>query len=193
MTKLLTVLPLAMMTTACVPAAYLRQGMPPGYAGGAMYGPATRYQPAALPIGRWDNVMMLGRGTAVQVLMMDGAIATGRLVAADSASLRLRVASGEVELASDEVMRIDRVDAAGSAVSDAAKGAAFGAGVVGVLGLVAGQVPPARLFAAGGISGAYSNVQLGSLSRGASTIYLASAVAPGMPAAAQWGPRRVPR
>jgi hypothetical protein len=193
MTKVLAVLPLAMMTVACVPAGYPRQRMPLGYAGGAMYGPAARYQPAPLPIGRWDNVMMLGTGTSLQVLMMDGGIATGRMVAADSASLRLRVASGEVELASEEVMRIDRVDAAGSAVRDGAKGAAFGAGFVGVLGLMTGHVPPARVFAAGGIAGAYHNAQLGAVARGASTIYLAPAVAPVPPAAAQWTPRGVPR
>jgi hypothetical protein len=193
MPKLLAVLTLVTMTTACVPAAYPRQWMPPGYAGSAMYGPAARYQPAALPIGRWDNVMMLGPGTPVQVLLMDGGIATGPTIAADSSMLRLRVASGEVELASEKILRVDRLEASGSVVRDGAKGAAFGAGFVGVLGLVAGQVPPARLFAAGGISGAYHNAELGAAARGAATIYLAPAVAPVAPAAAQWTPRGVPR
>jgi hypothetical protein len=194
MTKILAVPTLAMMTTACVPAAYPRQPMAPGYyAGGAMYGPAARYQPAALPIGRWDNVMMLATGTSVRVLLMDGGIATGRMVAADASKLRVRVASGEVDLASERIMRVDRLETSGSVVSDGAKGAAFGAGFVGVLGLMAGRVPPARVFAAGGISGAYHNAELGAAARGPATIYLAPAVAPVAPGAAQWTPRGVPR
>ena len=192
MTKLLAVLPLAMMTTACVPAAYPRQRTPPGYARGALYGPSARYQPAALPIGRWDNVMLLGRGTSVQVLLMDGGIATGRMVAADVSTLRLQVASGEIELASEKVMRVDRLEAPGSVVRDGAKGAAFGAGFVGVLGLMAGRVPPPRVFAAGAIAGAYHNAELGAVG-GAATIYLAPAVAPVPPAASQWTPRGGPR
>jgi hypothetical protein len=192
MKKLLAVLSLATITTAC---AYPLQPAPPGsgYPGrAAMYGPPMApppYQPTVLPIGRWDNVMMLAAGTAVQVLRTDGGIATGHVVGADSTSLRLRVASGEVELASGDVMRIDRVGGVSSAVSDGAKGAALGAGAVGVLGLIAGHVPPARLFAAGAIAGGYQNVELGIASRRAATIYLAPAVAPARPAGAQLNAR----
>ena len=129
MRKLLVVLPWALIATACVPAAYLGQQMPFGYpAAGASYGPAVRIQEAAPPVGRWDNVMMLAVATPVQVLRMDGGIATGRVVAADNSTLRLQVASGEVELAAAEVMRVDRLEGAGSVVRDGAKGAAVGAG-----------------------------------------------------------------
>ena len=194
MMKLLAVLPCVVIAAGCVPAAFPGHQMAFGYpAAGAAYGPTVRLQEAAPPIGRWDNVMMLATGTSVQVLRMDGGVASGRVVAADSSMLRLRVASGEVELAAGEVMRVDRLEGAGSVVRDAAKGAAVGAGAVGVLGLVAGQVPPARLFAAGGITGAYSNAELGISARGASTIYLAAAVAPRVPPAAQWAPKGVSR
>jgi hypothetical protein len=158
-----------------------------------MYGPAARYQLTALPIGRWDNVMMLGAGTSVQVLTMDGGMATGQVIGADSSRLRLRVASGEVDLASEDVMRVDRLEGSRSMVSDGAKGAAFGAGAVGVLGLIIGHVPPARLFAAGAIAGAYNNVELGAVARGGATVYLAPAAAPGSPGAAQWRRGGMPR
>jgi hypothetical protein len=69
-------------------------------------------------------------------------------------------------------------------VKDGAQGAAFGAGVVGVLGLIAGHVPPPRLFAAGAIIGAQQNIELAGLTRGASTIYLAEAAASAVVAAA---------
>jgi hypothetical protein len=89
-------------------------------------------------------------------------------------------------------MRVDRL-AGGtrSAVKDAARGAAFGAGVVGVLGLIAGHAPPARVFAAGAIIGAEQNVELGSLARGATTIYLAEGAVPAAlaPPAARVAPR----
>jgi hypothetical protein len=152
-------------------------------------GPALSYPLPALPIGRWDNVMMLAAGTPVQVLLMDGRIATGLVRGADSASLTLKVASGDIELASARVMRVDRLAAPQSAVKDGARGAAFGAGVVGVLGLIAGKVPPARLFAAGGIVGAYNNVEVGAATRRNAVVYLAPQAAPNVPAAAQSGQR----
>jgi hypothetical protein len=193
MKKLLAVLPVAMMMTACAPAMYPQQWAPPGYPSrGATYGPSARFQAPALPIGRWDNVMMLATGTSVQVLLRDGGLASGQVIAADSGQLRLRVASGEVDLESREVMRVDRVEGPASVVSDGARGAAFGAGVVGVLGLITGHVPPPRLFAAGAIVGAYNNVEQ-TADRGVATVYLAYGVAPGSPAAAQWTPRGVPR
>jgi hypothetical protein len=196
MKKLLAVLFLAANTTGCATAGYPYQQLPPGYPGRALYGPPPApisYQPPVLPIGRWDNVMMLASGTAVQVLLMDGGVATGRVTAADSTSLSLRVASGDVELAAGKIMRIDRLEGAGSAMKDGAKGAAFGAGVVGVIGLIAGRVPPPRLFAAGGIIGAYKNVELGAMARRNAMIYLAPALASGAQAAPQLGQRVVSR
>ncbi len=137
MTKLLAPITLAILTTACATAGYPMQQMPPDVSGKAnvratAMAAQAGYQLPVLPIGRWDNVMMLAAGTPVQVLLMDGGVATGLVHAADSTSLSLKVASGEVELASTRIMRVDRLASADSAVKDGARGAAFGAGVVGV-------------------------------------------------------------
>ena len=179
MKKLLLIVPLIALTAGC---AYPVQSLPGAYAGQRpMYPPTPgpQFNLAALPIGRWDNVMMTAVGTPLLVLMMNGTTASGEVVAATNDTLRLRVASGEVDLAAADVMRVDRLTGgARSAVKDAARGAAFGAGVVGVLGLIAGHAPPPRVFAAGAIIGAQQNVELSGLARGASTIYLAEAAAP---------------
>jgi hypothetical protein len=179
MKKLLLMVPLIGLTAGC---AYPVQSLTGSYAGQRpMYPrmPGPQFNLASLPIGRWDNVMMTAVGTPLLVLMMNGTTATGEVVAATNDTLRLRVASGEVTFAAADVMRVDRL-AGGtrSASKDAARGAAFGAGVVGVLGLIAGHAPPARVFAAGAIIGAEQNVEFGSLARGATTIYLAEAAAP---------------
>ena len=179
MKKLLLMVPLIGLTAGC---AYPVQSLTGAYAGQRpMYprAPGPQFNLASLPIGRWDNVMMTAVGTPLLVLMMNGTTATGEVVAATNDMLRLRVASGEVDLAAADVMRVDRL-AGGtrSAVKDATRGAAFGAGVVGVLGLIAGHAPPPRVFAAGAIIGAQQNVELSGLARGASTIYLAEAAAP---------------
>ena len=192
MKKLLLMVPLIGLTAGC---AYPVQSLPGAYAGQRpMYprAPGPQFNLASLPIGRWDNVMMTAVGTPLLVLMMNGTTATGQVVAATNDTLRLRVASGEVDLAAADVMRVDRL-AGGtrSAVKDGARGAAFGAGVVGVLALIAGQAPPARVFAAGAIIGAEQNVEFGSLARGATTIYLAEGAVPAAvaPPAARVAPR----
>ncbi len=177
MRKLLAVVPVLMLATACVPAAY-RQRVPYGHPGAGVYGPSFRYDLPVSPVGRWDNVMMLAAGTPVQVLLMNGGVGSGGFVTADSSHLRIRGASGEVDFAAADVMRLDRLPG-GSIASDAGKGAAFGAAAVGVLGLIVGHVPPPRVFAAGAISGAYQNAQLGRLDDRQMTIYLSPAVAPG--------------
>jgi hypothetical protein len=184
MKKLLLIIPFMGLTVGC---AYPVQSLP-GYSGQRPMYPRTpgpQFNLASLPIGRWDNVMMTAVGTPLLVLMMDGTTATGNVVAATSDSLRLRVASGEVELAAADVMRVDRLSGgARNVVKDGARGAAFGAGVVGVLGLIAGHMPPPRLFAAGGIVGAHQSIELAGLARGSSTIYLAESAVPGVAAAA---------
>jgi hypothetical protein len=82
-------------------------------------------------------------------------------------------------------MRVDRLSGGTrNVVKDGARGAAFGAGVVGVMGLIAGHVPPPRLFAAGGIVGAYQSIELAGLARGSSTIYHAESAVPAVAAAA---------
>ena len=148
---LLMILVVAVSSTACAP----------------VYGiPARSYPrpaPAALAVdvtGRWDNVMMLPPGARVHVLLMDGARVEGPIVSAASGAVKLAVAAGEVEIAADRVARIDRTagsDGIGRGLSDAA----HGAGLVGVLGLLAGRVPPARVFAAGAILGAEGSIHAG--------------------------------
>jgi len=178
MKKLVLILPMIGLTAGCVYPAQSLSGYPrqrPMYPRAA--GP--QFDLASLPVGRWDNVMMTAVGTPLLVLMKNGTTASGDVVSATSETLRLRVASGEADLAADEVMRVDRLSGgARSVVKDGARGAAFGAGVVGVLGLIVGHVPPPRLFAAGAIVGAEQNAQLGSLARGSVTIYLAEGAIP---------------
>jgi hypothetical protein len=183
-TLLLIVVPLAALTTACVPATYSRT-LPDHYsryAAGPAYD-ATRFSPAPPPIGRWDNVMMVAAGTPVQVLLMNGGLASGQVVSADNRTLRLGAASGVVEIAAADVMRVDRVEGSmgDGVLRESARGAAFGAGVVGVLGLVTGRVPPARHFLAGGIVGGYNQAMLAGAQRGPVTIYLAAAAVPVVP------------
>ena len=143
------------------------------------YGPQVNL--AAPPIGRWDNVMMTAVGTRLFVLMMNSDTASGEIVTASDDNLRLHVAAGVVDLPASRVMRVDRITTGRDVVKDGARGAAFGAGVVGVLGLIAGHVPPVRLFAAGGIVGADQNVQNSFAAKGA-TIYLARGAMPSHPA-----------
>jgi hypothetical protein len=192
MKSLLVIVPCAALAAGCaVPIQTLAGAYPGGYvnpyAQRPMYprpvGPQVNLA-ASLPIGRWDNVMMSAVGTPLLVLMMNGTTANGALVAATSASVRLHVAAGDVELQAADVMRVDRLSGgAGDVVKDGARGAAFGAGVVGVLGLIAGHVPPPRLFAAGGIIGAEQNIEVAKLARGSTTIYLAESAAPQVAAA----------
>jgi hypothetical protein len=188
MRKFLLIVPLLGVAAGCV---YPAQSLSAGYPGQRPIYPrpvGRQFGMAALPIGRWDNVMMSGVGTPLMVLMMNGTTAFGEVVSATSDTLRLRVASGELEIAASEVMRVDRlVGRAPDAVKDTARGAAFGAGVVGVLGLITGHVPPARLFGVGAIVGGYQNHELAGLARGAATIYLAEAAVPAAAAAAEAG------
>jgi hypothetical protein len=186
--RIVVVVSLTLVTTACSPVGY-----PVGSAFNSYshrrIGP-TYEVPAPLPVGRWDNVMMLPVGAIVQVLLIDGSRPAGTIVSAAVDRVRIHTASGDVELPSRDVMRIDRpVGPMRSGVQDGARGAALGAGVVGVLGLIAGRVPPPRLFLAGGIIGGYQNVEQNRLSGGASIIYLAPSVSPGWRPAAQYPPR----
>ena len=192
MKRLGVMLPLLLLTTGCV---YPSTATVGGYAGQRpmyprSYGPQV--QLGYLPVGRWDNVMMTAVGTPLFVLMMDGGTASGEIVSSTIDNLRLHVASGEVDLAASEVMRVDRLRGGNRGlVKDGARGAAYGAAVVGVLGLMVGIVPPAHLFAAGGIIGANQNVQDSLAARGATMIYLARGIVPSGPGP-QPGTRQIP-
>jgi hypothetical protein len=181
MKKLLCLVPLSILISGCVAAGYPMAQGPAGYpVRPAAYPRPMRFQAGGLPIGRWDNVMMLAPGSTVQVLMADGAVATGAVSGASIGSLRVRVASGDVDLAATDVMRVDRLKAPGaSAVRDGVEGAAWGAGIVGVAGLIVGRMPPPRLFAAGAVIGANQSIQFGRMGPDSVTIYLSPAVATG--------------
>lgn len=130
--------------------------------------------PPPSPVGRWDNVMMLEPGTPIRILRMDGTRADGRFHSASPTVLR--VADGETPLAIPyaDVARVDRLAHFGGEMqAEAARGAAVGLGAVGVLGLIAGRMPPPRLWAAGAIVGGYSGAQGQRHAAGPGTIYLA--------------------
>jgi hypothetical protein len=121
--------------------------------------------------GRWDNIMMLPKSARIHVLRMDGTQAEGEIVSASATALKLMVAAGEVEIPADEVARIDHLS--GSARKrQALSGAAHGAGFVGFLGLLAGEAPPPRLFAAGALAGAEAGYHAGAPG-GPRAVYLA--------------------
>lgn len=200
MKKLLAVMvvmvPTALLTSACVPATYLPRSPYSGHwAAHPPHAPAPAPANTPLPIGRWDNVMMLEVGTPLQVLTLDGIVTSGSYVAATGAMLRVRAGSTEREIEAAQVMRVDRLAGAGarSGVQAGTKGAALGAGVVGVLGLIVGRVPPPRLFLAGAIAGAAQGVQAAQWQRGSTMIYLAPVVTTVGPQATPGTPRSNPR
>jgi hypothetical protein len=173
----------AVVTTACVPMYGAgMHGMPSAYAyRPPAYGPSVSIA-AGTPVGRWDNVMMLPQGTSIEVLTADGQRTTAAFVSATNASVRVQSTAGEADIPAETVIRIDRwyggPAGARSVARDAAKGAAVGAGAMGVLGLLAGVAPPARVVAAGAITGAYSHAEAGRAMRTTVTVYLASSVVP---------------
>jgi hypothetical protein len=187
-TRIVVMLSLTLVTTACSPAGY-RAGTPFNSQGARLIGP-TYDVPAQPPFGRWDNVMMLPAGAMVQVLLMDGSLAAGPIVSAAADRVRIHTASGDVDVPFTNVMRIDRQVAPGSALQDGARGATFGAAVVSVLGLMAGRIPPPRLFLAGAVVGAYETVELRRLAGQGRIVYVAPPVtSSGWRPAAQYRPR----
>jgi len=170
MKKLMMILIPVMLTTGCAPGLYTAAAM-------------TRPRPAARihverpaeppPVGRWDNVMMLEPGTPVKVLTMDGTVVTGRFLTANTVTLRIESAQ-TTSLAVANVMRVDRLGTApGIVAREGAKGAALGAGVAGVIGLLVGVAPPPRVFAGAAVIGAYQGAAGAAGIPGPGTIYLA--------------------
>ena len=123
--------------------------------------------------GRWDNVMMLPKEARIRVLQMDGVQAEGEVVSVAATALKLRTAGGEFEIAAEQVARIDRVGSS-RVIRSALSGAAHGAGAVGLLGLIVGDMPPARLFAAGAIAGGEAG--LNARPGGDQTVYISPRV-----------------
>ena len=180
MKKLLGLVPLSIILSGCAVTAYQTGPVPGGYPPPRpMYPQPAPFQPGPSPIGRWDNVMMLAPASRVQVLMADGTIATGPVVGASTTSLRLSVASGDLDLPVADVMRVDRLKAPASGVRDGAVGAAWGVGVVALTSLVLRRMPPPQWVAAGAIVGANEGVQIGRMGPDLLTIYVSPAVASG--------------
>lgn len=157
-------------TTACSPAFYAAAGLaPPHHRQVHIINTA----PAPSPVGRWDNVMMLEPGTPLKVLKSDGTVVTGRFLASNIGTLRL---DGMDAIAMVDVMRVDRAGTApGILAKEGVKGAALGAGVAGVAGLIFGVTPPPRVFAGTAIVGAYQGAAQAAGTPGPGTIYLAPA------------------
>ena len=175
------------LTTACVPAAYSLAAASRHRRESIHHTALTA--PPPLPIGRWDNVMMLELHAPVKVLMTSGGVTTGEFIAANVSTLRIGTATGEVVVAATDVMRVDRLAGSGSEqiAREGAKGALLGAGAVGLAGLLVGHVPPPRLFAGGSILGAYYGATAAATVPGPGTVYLAPSVAPTPAPAGQSG------
>jgi hypothetical protein len=122
-------------------------------------------------VGRWDNVMMLPERERVHVLFMDGGRAEGEIVSASAIALKLAVAAGEIEIAVENVARVDRT-ATSDGVRRGLRAALHGAGGIGVLGLLTGHSPPARQYAAGAILGAEAGIH-SQIPSGSRTVYVA--------------------
>ena len=181
--RLIPLFPLIVVVGGC---AYPTASLSNGYAGQSPAPPrpySVQLNFAAVPVGRWDNVMMTAVGTRLFVLMRNGDTTTGEIVSATDDNLRLRVSATEIDLRASEIMRVDRIVTDRDVVKDGARGAAYGAAFIGVLGLILGHVPPVRAFAAGGILGASQGVQDSLASRRATIIYIARGIVPPGPAA----------
>jgi len=188
MKKALMIIPFAAAATtaACVPMyGGALNGVTPAYPyRPAVYGPSMPI-PTGSPVGRWDHVMMLPRGASIEVLTADGQRTAAAFVTATNSIVRVHTDAGETEIAADTVIRVDRwyggPAGAASVARDAGKGAAVGAGAIGVLGLLVGAAPPARVVAAGAIAGAYNSAETGRAVRRTITVYLAPSIAGGRP------------
>jgi hypothetical protein len=164
MKKLCLMGAVAMLTAGCSPLLY-----PGAYS----YPAVGRARPAAaspsLPVGRWDNVMRLPRLAMIDVLTRDGFPTVGGFSGADAVSVRVDVGGTQLEIARDQVIRIDLVAPPGSHVGAAVRGAVGGA-VLGAgaallfAGIIGGEAwpPPGPLVrvgaAHGGVTGAASAI-----------------------------------
>ncbi len=177
MKKWVLVLTAAMATAACAPGMFSvpARGHPLRPHDDR---PLAQVEP--VPIGRWDNVMRLPRGSTVDVLTADGAANVGATLGSDVSSVRLVVDSVERRIDRRDVVRVDLVDLAGSEMRGvarkAARGALLGAGFAALLsGVVGGEAwpPPAPLLRGGAAIGGVGAGQAELLRRAGRLIYLA--------------------
>lgn len=176
MKKLIPTIAMACLTAGCAPLMYSGPygRMPP-----PQYG-QRRPNVEAVPIGRWDNVMRLPRGSSIDVLTNDGAANVGLIAGSDAQSVRLQVDGADVRIARADVVRVDLVDLAGwdsgAVARKAARGALVGVGMVGLItGVLGGELwpPPAQAVRAGVALGAVGAGQAEATRRTPRMIYLA--------------------
>ena len=168
MRNALMLLVVAGMNVGCAP---LHAGAPPYAAARSYVRPVPAPVSSMEVVGRWDNVMMLPARSRVHVLLLDGGRAEGDIVAASPTVLKLTVAAGEIEIAVENVARVDRT-VTSDGVRRGLRGALHGAGAVGVIALLTGHTPAARQYAAGAILGAEAGIHSPAPS-GSQTVYVA--------------------
>jgi hypothetical protein len=172
MRKAIVIVLAAITTTGC---AHL--GYPGLYARRSV---AVRPLPPPLPIGRWDSVMRLPRGSTVDVLSMDGETFVGPVAGVDGAAVRVIVQGVEQRIPRAEVLRVDLVDLPGSEVGAIAKRAGVGAALgVGAAALIAGVIgghawpPPGALLRGGAAIGGLAGGEAALAARQGRLVYLA--------------------
>jgi hypothetical protein len=136
--------------------------------------------PPPMPIGRWDNVMRLPRGSVVDVLSMNGEAFVGPVTGIDGSAVRVVVRGVEEHVSRADVLRVDLVDLPGSEAGAVAKrvglGAAVGVGAAALIGGVIGGAawpPPGALLRGGAAVGGLAGGEAALAARQGGLIYLA--------------------
>jgi hypothetical protein len=175
MRKGIVVVLAAVTTTGCSP--LLQRGLY-GTARPSIMAPAPL--PPALPIGRWDSVMRLPRGSVVDVLARNGDAFVGSVSGVDGFAVRMIVQSVETEIRRADVLRVDLIDLPGSEVREVARGAGLGAALgLGAAAVIAGVIggsawpPPGALLRGGAAVGGLAGGQAALTARQGGLIYLA--------------------
>ena len=151
-----------------------------------LHAPARRpiVAPAPLasssPIGRWDLVMRLPRGSVVDVLSMNGEALVGPVSGVDGFAVRVIAQGVEQQIPRADVLRVDLIDLPGSEVREAARGAGLGAALgVGAAALISGVIggsawpPPGALLRGGAAIGGLAGGEAALAARQGGLIYLA--------------------
>jgi hypothetical protein len=141
---------------------------------------APRPLPPPVPIGRWDSVMRLPRGSIVDVFSMNGEASVGPIAGVDGSAVRVVVRGVEEQIPRADVLRVDLVDLpgseAGAVVKQAGLGAAVGVGAAALIaGVIGGQAwpPPGALVRGGAAIGGVAGGQAVLAARQGRLIYLA--------------------
>ena len=136
--------------------------------------------PPPMPIGRWDSVMRLPRGSVVDVLSMNGEAFVGPVAGVDGSAVRVVVRGVEEQIPRADVLRVDLVDLPGSEAGAVAKQAGFGAALgMGAAALIAGVIggpawpPPGALVRGGAAIGGIAGGEAALAARQGRLIYLA--------------------